>query len=329
MHLHRTLHDLGGNDVIGDVLSHHGHNERPQRQHGAEHKAKHRGDSRAYPGTDNRDQVHDAGKDGHECRVGMANERKADKGEDATADGRHDHAAHITADRARKNRDHKAVRGLFFLSDDGTDLVVHTGIIAGKPVGKHQTQEDYEQLRGRVGDQREHAATELSGDLRYVLGRHSNQRGQIIVQVLLERRVVERLSVRNHLVEITARNAKLLRQTAQDFHNLTEQNRRQDADDADEHCHNHDQRDERTDATTDAVMLEPVSDRRHHKSDDGTDSEKLDNRRQDTHKVKDDGGDDNAADDSPNAKRQNTSIAQRAVGLLGVLNHERTITPSG
>ena len=34
MHLHRTLHDLGGNDVIGDVLSHHGHNERPQRQHG-------------------------------------------------------------------------------------------------------------------------------------------------------------------------------------------------------------------------------------------------------------------------------------------------------
>ena len=39
MHLHRTLHDLGGNDVIGDVLSHHGHNERPQRQHGAEHKA--------------------------------------------------------------------------------------------------------------------------------------------------------------------------------------------------------------------------------------------------------------------------------------------------
>ena len=105
-------------------------------------------------------------------------------------------------------------------------------------------------MRGRVGDQREHAATELSGDLRYVLGRHSNQRGQIIVQVLLERRVVERLSVRNHLVEITARNAKLLRQTAQDFHNLTEQNRGQDADDADEHCHNHDQRDERTDATT-------------------------------------------------------------------------------
>ena len=29
----------------------------------------------------------------------MTNERKADKGEDATADGRHDHAAHIAADR--------------------------------------------------------------------------------------------------------------------------------------------------------------------------------------------------------------------------------------
>ena len=83
------------------------------------------------------------------------------------------------------------------------------------------------------------------------------------------------------------------------------------------------------DATVDAVMLEPVSDRRHHKSDDGTDSEKLDNRRQDTHKVKDDGGDDNAADDAPNAQRQNTGIAQRSVGLLGVLIHERTITPSG
>ena len=76
-------------------------------------------------------------------------------------------------------------------------------------------------------------------------------------------------------------------------------------------------------------MLEPVGDRRHHKSDDGTDSEKLDNRRQDAHKVKDDGGDDNAADDGPNAKRQNTGIAQRVVDLLGVLTHERTITPSG
>ena len=43
----------------------------------------------------------------------------------------------------------------------------------------------------------------------------------------------------------------------------------------------------------------------------------------------DDGGDDDATDDSPNAKRQNAGIAQRAVGLLGVLTHERTITPSG
>ena len=259
----------------------------------------------------------------------MANERKADKGEDATADGRHDHAAHITADRARKNRDHKAVRGLLFLANDGADLVVHAGVIAGQPIGKHQTQEDDEQLRGRVGNEREHTATEFGSDLRDVLGRHSNQRGQIIVQILLERRVVERLGVRNHLVEIATRNAKLLRQTAQDFHNLTEQNRRQDTDDTNERRDDDDKRDKRTNATVDAVMLEPVGDRRHHKSNDGTDSEKLDNRRQDTHKVKDDGGDDNAADDSPNAKRQNTGIAQRAVGLLGVLTHERTITPSG
>ena len=76
-------------------------------------------------------------------------------------------------------------------------------------------------------------------------------------------------------------------------------------------------------------MLEPVGDRRHHKSDDGTDSEKLDDRCQDAHKVKDDGSDDNAADDAPNAQRQNTGIAKRAVDLLGVLTHERTITPSG
>lgn len=135
--------------------------------------------------------------------------------------------------------------------------------------------------------------------------------------------------MRDHLVEIAARNAKLLRQTAQDFHNLTEQNRRQDTDDTNEHRYDDDQRDERTNATVDAVMLEPVSDRRHHKSDDGTDSEKLDNRCQDAHKVKDDGSDDNAADDAPNAKRQNSGITKRAVGLLGVLTHERTITPSG
>ena len=73
--------------------------------------------------------------------------------------------------------------------------------------------------------------------------------------------------------------------------------------DTNEHGNDHNEGDERTNATVDAVMLKPVGDRRHHKSDDGTDSEKLDNRRQDTHKVKDDGGDDNAADDSPNAKR--------------------------
>lgn len=58
-------------------------------------------------------------------------------------------------------------------------------------------------------------------------------------------------------------------------------------------------------------------------------AKKLDNRCQDAHKVKDDGGDDNAADDTPNAQRQNTGIAKRAIGLLGVLTHERTITPSG
>ena len=78
-----------------------------------------------------------------------------------------------------------------------------------------------------------------------------------------------------------------------------------------------------------AVMLEPVGDRRHHKSDDGTDSEKLDDRCQDAHKVEDNGSDDNAADDAPNAQRQNAGIAKRAVDLLGVLTHERIITPSG
>ena len=202
----------------------------------------------------------------------MANERKADKGEDATADGRHDHATHITADRARKNRNHKAVRGLLFLPDDGADLVVHTGIVAGQPIGKHQTEEDDEQLRGRIGNEREYTATKLGGNLRYILGRHGNQRRKIIVQILFERRVVERLGMRDHLVEITARNTKLLRQAAQDFHDLAKENRRQDANDTDEHSNDHDQRDKRTNATVDAVMLEPVSDRRHHKSDDGTDS---------------------------------------------------------
>lgn len=165
MHLYRALHDLRRNDIIGDVLGHHGHDQGPQRQHGAEHKAEHRGDGRAHPGTDNWDQVHDTGKDGHECRIRMPDDRKADKGEDATADGRHDHAAHITADRARKNRDHKAVRGLLFLTNDGADLVVHAGIIAGKPVGKHQAKEDNKQLRRGIGNEREDTAAKLGGNL--------------------------------------------------------------------------------------------------------------------------------------------------------------------
>ena len=141
--------------------------------------------------------MHNARKDGHECRVGMANERKADKGEDATADGRHDHATHITADRARKNRNHKAVRGLLFLTNDGADLVVHTGIVAGQPIGKHQAKKDDEQLRGRIGNEREYTATELSGNLRHILRCQGNERRKIVVQILLERRVVERLGVRD------------------------------------------------------------------------------------------------------------------------------------
>lgn len=135
--------------------------------------------------------------------------------------------------------------------------------------------------------------------------------------------------MRDHLVEVATSNTKLLGQAAQDFHDLTKKNRRQDANDADERSNDHNKRDKRTDAAIHAMVLEPVGDRRHHKSDDGANCQKLDNRRQDAHKVKDDGGDDNAADDAPNAQRQNTGIAKRAVGLLGVLTHERTITPSG
>ena len=207
--------------------------------------------------------------------------------------------------------------------------MVHTGIVAGQPIGKHQAQEDDEQLRGRIGNEREYTATELGSDLRDVLGRYGNQRRKIVVQILLERRVVERLGVREHLVEIATRNTKLLGQAAQDFHDLTEQNRREDADNTNEHRHDHNKRDKRTYAAIHAMVLEPIGYRRHHKGDDGADCQKLDNWRQDAHKVKDDGGDGNATDDAPNAQRQNTGIAQRAVGLLGVLTHERIITPSG
>ena len=135
--------------------------------------------------------------------------------------------------------------------------------------------------------------------------------------------------MRDHLVEVAARNTKLLRQAAQDFHDLTKENRRQDANDTDEHGNNNNQRDKRTDAAIHAMMLEPVGDRGHHKSNDGADGKKLNNRCQNAHKVKDDGGDDDAADNSPNAKCQNAGIAQRTVGLLWALTHERTITPSG
>ena len=150
--------------------------------------------------------------------------------------------------------------------------MVHTGVVAGQPIGKHQAKEDDEQLRGRIGNEREYTATELSGNLRHILRCHGNERRKIVVQIILERRVVERLGMRDQLVEIAARNAKLLRQAAQDFHNLTEQNRRQDADNTNEHGNDNNERDERTDATTDAVMLEPIGGRRHHKSDNGTDS---------------------------------------------------------
>lgn len=77
------------------------------------------------------------------------------------------------------------------------------------------------------------------------------------------------------------------------------------------------------------MVLEPVGDRGHHKSNDGADGKKLNNRCQEAHKVKDDSSNNNAADNSPNAQRQNAGVAQHAIGLLGVLTHERIITPSG
>ena len=113
--------------------------------------------------------MHDAGKDSHERRIRMADDHKTDKGEETTADGRRDHTAHVAADRARKDGDHKAVRGLLLLTDDGANLVVHARVVAGHPVRKHQTKEDHEQLRGRIGDEREHTAAKLGSDLRHVL----------------------------------------------------------------------------------------------------------------------------------------------------------------
>ena len=135
--------------------------------------------------------------------------------------------------------------------------------------------------------------------------------------------------MRDHLVEIATRNTKLLGQAAQDFHDLTKENRRQDANDTDEHGNNNNKRDKRTDAAIHAMVLEPVGDRGHHKSNNGADGKKLNNRCQDAHKVKDDSSNNNAADNSPNAQRQNAGVAQHAIGLLGVLTHERIITPSG
>ena len=207
--------------------------------------------------------------------------------------------------------------------------MVHAGVVAGHPVGKHQAQEDHEQLRSRVGDKRENATAKLSSNLGYILRCHGNQRRKIVVQVLLKRRVVERLDMRDHLVKVATRNTKLPRQTAQDLHDLAKQDRRQNTDDTDEHGNDYDERNERTDATIHTVMLEPVGNRRHHKGDDRANGKKLDNRRQDPHEVEDDGSNHNAAHNSPDAQGQDAGITQCAVGLLGVLTHERIITPSG
>lgn len=52
----------------------------------------------------------------------------------------------------------------------------------------------------------------LFGQIMEVLSRlpHGNQRRKIIVQILLERRVVERLGMRDHLIEVASRNTKLV-----------------------------------------------------------------------------------------------------------------------
>lgn len=67
--------------------------------------------------------------------------------------------------------------------------------------------------------------------------------------------------MRDHLIEIATRNTKLLGQAAQDFHDLTKENRRQDTNDTDSLANNnHNKRDKRTDAAIHAMVLEPVGD---------------------------------------------------------------------
>ena len=60
---------------------------------------------------------------------------------------------------------HKAVRSLLLLTDDGANLAVDARVVACHPVGKHQTKEDHEQLRGRIGDEWENTAAKLGSNL--------------------------------------------------------------------------------------------------------------------------------------------------------------------
>ena len=63
-----------------------------------------------------------ARQNSHERGVRMADKQKAQEGKEAANDRRDNHAAHITANRAREDGNHKTVARLLLLAHDGADF---------------------------------------------------------------------------------------------------------------------------------------------------------------------------------------------------------------
>ncbi len=145
MHLDSRAHDYRAHHVVGDVFCHHSHNERPERAKGTHKQRGDRGDGSGDPGANDRHKVQKAGEGAHEGRVGLTYHDVAQEREAASYQGGDHDATHVAAHRtARHRQEQHEVIFMLGACHDG-ELAHDAGVIAGQPVGQHQSQEEHEE----------------------------------------------------------------------------------------------------------------------------------------------------------------------------------------
>ena len=243
MNLHCGLHDLGRYHVVGDILRDDRHQQCPKRQERIDEERQNRRCGSRYPWADHGDKMHDARQNAHKRSVRVADKHKAHESEKTAHDRSDDHAAHIAADRTRKDSHHKTIAGLLLFAHDGTYFSMNARIVACQPISKHQAQKDNEELRSKGADKGEHALAKVTRNLLAIRLDDVCKRGKQRIDVERPRPLRKRAEALQRSGDERTEVAKLLGKVRQDFQALLEKHGNDDHDDTCDNSNHHDQSD--------------------------------------------------------------------------------------